>query len=261
MHILAPPFRALKGDVHSCPVSHLNLLPWCLPHPTDWLFLTKNKAIKRSVRSPKFLCVFPECLRTKLSSVKVIPDLVFTKATDNLPPTWMVQGMSVFMNQAECSSLNCRVAAESKGKIEPSVAAGTPEASCTYLDVVRESETVGQAQGNSKYTRENGRGKCSITTILASWSWKKIKRAVIQTSIHCLKFFGFANTTFAHKGHFLNSIILALEAQTLISKWLFWAQRSHWHTAEQRDRSKSPGLVVDSQKGKDVKQAPWGIPA
>lgn len=108
MHILAPPFPALKGDVHSCPVSRLNLLSWCLPHPTDWLFLTKNKAIKRSVRSPKFLCVFPECLRTKLSSVKVIPDLIFRKATDNLPPTWMVQGMSVLMNQAECSSLNCR---------------------------------------------------------------------------------------------------------------------------------------------------------
>lgn len=85
----------------------------------------------------------------------------------------MVQGMSVLMNQGECSSLSCRVAAESRGKIESSVAAGTPEASCllfkgTYLDVARESEAVGQAQGNSKHTRENGRGKCSITSVLAS---------------------------------------------------------------------------------------------
>lgn len=73
----------------------------------------------------------------------------------------------------ECSSLSWRVAAESKGKIEISVAAGSPEASCllfkgTYLDAARKSETVGQAQGNSKHTREKGRGECSITTVLAS---------------------------------------------------------------------------------------------
>lgn len=81
--------------------------------------------------------------------------------------------MSVLMNQAECSGLGWRVAAESKGKIESCVAAGTPEASCllfkgTYLDAARESEIVGQAQGNSKHTRKNGRGECSITTVLAS---------------------------------------------------------------------------------------------
>lgn len=81
--------------------------------------------------------------------------------------------MSVFINQAECSGFDCRVAAKSKGKIEPSVAARTPEASCllfkgTYLDAARESEIAGQAQGNSKHTRENSRGECSITTVLAS---------------------------------------------------------------------------------------------
>lgn len=65
--------------------------------------------------------------------------------------------MSVLMNQAECSSLGWRVTAESKEKIEPSVAAGTPEASCllfkgTHLGAARESEIEGQAQGNSSST-------------------------------------------------------------------------------------------------------------
>lgn len=92
MHILAPAFPALKEDKHSCPVTHLTLLTWCLPHPTKRVFLTKNKGIRRSVRSPESLCVFPEYLREKLSTLKVIPDLVFRKAIDNFPPAWMGPG-------------------------------------------------------------------------------------------------------------------------------------------------------------------------
>lgn len=89
-----------------------------------------------------------------------------------LLPEW-VQAMSILMNQAECSGLGWRIAAEGKGKIETSVAAGTSETSCllfkgTYLDAASQSETVGQAQGNSKHTRKNGRGECSITTVLSS---------------------------------------------------------------------------------------------
>lgn len=107
-------------------------------------FLTENKGIKRSERGLKSLCpFFSECLRTKLTTVKVIPYLVFRKAMDNFLPTWMSPGNVCF---DECSSLSWRVAAESKGKTEFSVAAGSPEASCllfkgTYLDADRKSET------------------------------------------------------------------------------------------------------------------------
>lgn len=75
--------------------------------------------------------------------MKVIPDLVFRKAIDNFFLHEWVQEMSVLMNKAECSSLSWRVTAESKRKIEPSAATGTPGASCllfrgTYLDAARE---------------------------------------------------------------------------------------------------------------------------
>lgn len=67
-----------------------------VPSTSHRVFLTKNKGIRRSVRSPESLCVFPECLREKLSTVKVIPDLVFRKAIDNFPPTRVGPGNVCF---------------------------------------------------------------------------------------------------------------------------------------------------------------------
>lgn len=87
---------ALKGDMQGCTLTRSTLPPWCLLHPTDRLFLTKNKATKRSVKSPKSVCVFPECLREKLPTVKGVTAPLFRKAVDNCPPTWTGPGNAGF---------------------------------------------------------------------------------------------------------------------------------------------------------------------
>lgn len=165
MHILAPTFPAFKGGMHSCPVTHLTLPPWCFPHPTDRLFLTKNKDIKRSVRNPKSLCVFPECLWRKLSTVKVISDLVFRKAIDKSLPTRMGPGNICFdepgwMFQSRLESYSWKQREDWTFCSNRNSRGFLPAIQGHISGCSQKIRDWGPSTGKlSDHTRENGRGK------------------------------------------------------------------------------------------------------
>ena len=181
---LGPCTQRRYARLHSYRLGFTTMVPSASHRQT----LTKNKGTKRSVKSQKSICVFPECLKEKLPTVKGASALLFRKAIHNCPPTWMGPGNVcfdelgwMFQSQLESCSWKQRegwtFCNNRSSRDWFPVNSSCPLFMCiyVYLDAARESVIAGQAQENSNYTRKNSRGRGSGTAVLASWSWKKVE--------------------------------------------------------------------------------------